>query len=104
MKRNLFMLMLMGSSIILTGCSMEDFGFEYTTGTGLTITKENYEKIEDGSTYEEVKEILGGACDNYYSDDDEDWYTCIDDKDSAKRIVLKVVKGKAEHKSSSGLN
>ncbi len=87
-----------------TGCSMEDLGFEYSNGTGLNITKEKYERIDYGDSYSNVKTILGGECDNYYSSDGEDWYTCIDNQDSSKRIVLKFIDGKLEHKSSSGLN
>ena len=90
--------------LFCTGCSLEEFGFEYSTGTGLNITKENYDKINYGDSYSSVKIILGGACENYYSSDNEDWYTCIDNKDSSKRIVLKFVDGKLERKSSSGLN
>lgn len=89
--------------VTITGCSMEDLGFEYSTGTGLNLTYEKYEKLEYGSSYFETKLVLGGSCENYYSDDEEDWYTCIDDSDSSIRIVLKFKDNKLEHKSSSGL-
>ncbi len=102
MKKCFLFLMLM--FLFCAGCSMEDLGFEYSNGTGLNITQEKYDKLDYGDSYSFVKVILGGSCDNYYSSDNEDWYTCIDDKDSSKRIVLKFVNGKLESKSSSGLN
>lgn len=91
------------SFLLVCGCSMEDLGFEYSTGTGLNLNYEKYESLEYGSSYDDVKVILGGSCDNYYSDDTEDWYTCIDDSDSSVRIVLKFINDKLEQKSSSGL-
>lgn len=104
MKKIVLLLAVIAASLFITGCTMEDLGFEYTTGTGLSITKENYDKIKVGDSYTRVKSILGGACDNYYSSGEEDWYTCIDNKDSSKRIVLQFINGKLEDKSSSGLN
>lgn len=104
MKKKMFLSVLAILSLfIVTGCSLEDLGFEYSNGTGLTITRENYNKISVGDSYSRVKSILGGECDNYFSSDNENWYTCIDDKDSSKRIVLKFINGKLEHKSSSGI-
>lgn len=105
MKRYLVVGCLITSLVVMTGCSIEEeLGIERTTGTGLTITKEKYNRIKNGDSYSTVKSILGGSCENYYSNGEEDWYTCIDNKDSSKRIVLKFEKGKMTRKSSSGLN
>ena len=103
MKKVLICLMILMTTILFSGCSLEDLGFEPSNGTGLNITREKYERINEGDSYTMVTIKLGGKCENYYSGDGEDWYTCIDDKDSFKRIVLKFVNGKLEHKSSSGL-
>lgn len=99
MKKVLLLLILI--CIMCVGCSLK---FEFPIGTGLNITKENYNKINYGDSYSTIKFILGGECEKYYSNDNEDWYTCIDDQDSFKRIVLKIVDGKLESKSSFGLN
>ena len=104
MKKSLIVICFVLSVFCFTGCSMEDFGFEFSTGTGLKLTKAKYDRISYGDSYSKVKSILGGECSNYYSHDKENWYTCVDDKDSSKRIVLKFVNNKLTSKSSSGLN
>ena len=103
MKKYLILCLIV-SAILLTGCSMEDFGFVSTSGTGLTITRAKYNQINYGYNYSQVKAILGGECINYYSNDEEDWYTCADDRNPTTRIVLKFQNGKLVSKSSSGLN
>ncbi len=101
MKKTLMILLLLA---FLTGCTPEDFGFEYTTGTGLNLTKSKYNRLEYGITYAEAQIIIGGKCKNYYSNDEEDWYVCIDDKSSDIKIVLHFENKKLSSKSSSGLN
>lgn len=98
------MILIIMAVIFTVGCSPEDFGFEYTTGTGLTLTKSKYDRLKYGITYNEAQIIIGGKCNNYYSDDEEDWYSCIDDTSSSIRIVLGFKNGKLSSKSSSGLN
>ena len=106
MKKHLLLFGIFCCIVIITttGCSMEDLRFEYTTGTGLNITKEKYDRNENGDSYSTVMSILGGSCENYYSSEGEDWYTCVDNKDSSKRIVLKFINDQLKSKSSSGLN
>lgn len=104
MKKKFVLLFLLFISLFMvTGCSMEDFGIHITNESGLSITKEKYESLSIGDSYSIVKIKLGGSCENYYSSDNENWYTCVDSIDDNKRIVLKFVDGKLEHKSSSGL-
>lgn len=103
MKQFKMILLTILFSMVMCGCTPEDLGFTYTTGTGLNLTYGKYERLEYGSSYSDVKLILGGSCKNYYSDDEEDWFTCIDDSDSSIRIVLKFKNDKLESKSSSGL-
>lgn len=104
MKKCIYFIFCLLIFILINGCSLKELDFQYSNGTGLNITKEKYNKISIGSSYSTVKSIIGGNCNNYYSDEEEDWYNCIDDEDSSKIIILKFVNNKLEHKASSGLN
>lgn len=67
------------------------------------LTWDKYESLEIGDTYEIIKEKIGQDCYNYYSSDNEDWYTCVDKQNDKKRIVIELINNKLKSKSSSGL-
>ena len=64
--------------ILLTGCGKEKKNDTNNTevGNNITITLEEYNKIKSGMSYSEVKEIIGGDCNNIPSDSEEEIYIC----------------------------
>lgn len=117
MKRILFIsfcfLLLCGCEIkfdnnskeILNGLGVPNEAF--TNGSEITLTKEKYDQVNIGISYEDLKNILGGECELQYehtgSYGTSSTYTCWDKDDSSKRALFDFENGKLDSKTQTGL-
>lgn len=119
MKKIFIVLTLMGTSLLLTGCTeemeelsneLEDIEYVYPENKDVVVTLEEYKQLSSGMTEQQVWDIIGGQCTNTGTTDlgigsqyVSVSYGCNGNGSVGSNVVLVFQGGKLSTMSQTGL-